>query len=151
MTLDIKRILVPRGVTACLLSGLLLLPAAAMAQDSPMKQTTPGRSVFGTYCATCHGTAARGDGPLASSMTRKPANLTEIAKRNGGEFPTELVFRTIDGRQPVRGHGGPDMPVWGDAFSKSREAGDAARVKEVIQSLVDYLASIQLRPAHEQQ
>ena len=116
-----------------------------------MKQTTPGAEVFRTYCATCHGDSARGDGPLAPSMKRKPANLTEIAKRNGGQFPSDLVFRTIDGRQPVRGHGGPDMPVWGDAFEKSREAGDAERVKTVIQSLVDYLESIQLRPAHDQQ
>jgi hypothetical protein len=51
----------------------------------------------------------------------------------------------------VRGHGGPDMPVWGDAFEKSREAGDQERVKSVIQSLVDYLESIQLRPTHDQQ
>jgi nucleotide-binding universal stress UspA family protein/mono/diheme cytochrome c family protein len=136
---------------ATMIAALLLLPAAAAAQDEPMKQTTPGGEVFRTYCATCHGTSARGDGPLAASMKRKPANLTEIAKRNGGEFPTELVFKTIDGRQPVRGHGGPDMPVWGDAFSRSREAGDQERVKAVIQSLVEYLGSIQLRQAHEQQ
>jgi hypothetical protein len=84
-------------------------------------------------------------------MTRKPANLTEIAKRNGGQFPTELVFRTIDGRQPVRGHGGPDMPVWGDVFTRSRDAGDAERVKAVIQSLVEFLDSIQVRPAPEPQ
>ena len=51
----------------------------------------------------------------------------------------------------MRGHGGPDMPVWGDAFERSREAGDQARVKSVIQSLVDYLGSIQLRPANDQQ
>ena len=43
------------------------------------------------------------------------------------------------------------MPVWGDVFAKSREAGDDERVKGVIQSLVEYLESIQLRPAHEQQ
>jgi hypothetical protein len=42
------------------------------------------------------------------------------------------------------------MPVWGDAFAKSRDGGDADRVKAVIQSLVDYLDSLQLRPAHEQ-
>jgi hypothetical protein len=42
------------------------------------------------------------------------------------------------------------MPAWGDAFTKSREAGDEERVKSVIQALVDYLDSIQLRPAHEQ-
>ena len=64
-------------------------------------------------------------------------------------FPSELVFKVIDGRQQVRGHGGPDMPVWGDVFTRSRDAGDADRVKAVIDSLVDYLGSIQLRPGHE--
>jgi hypothetical protein len=84
-------------------------------------------------------------------MRRKPPNLAELAKRNGGLFPSELVFKTIDGRQPIRGHGGPDMPVWGDAFAKSREAGDRDRVNAVIQSLVEYLDSIQLRAANNQQ
>jgi mono/diheme cytochrome c family protein len=122
----------------------LLLPGAAAAQE-PLKQTVPGGELYRTYCATCHGTAAKGDGPLASSMRRKPADLTEIAKRNGGEYPPDLVFRTIDGRKPVRGHGGPDMPVWGDAFERARDGGDAERVKKMIQSLVDYLDSIQSR------
>jgi nucleotide-binding universal stress UspA family protein/mono/diheme cytochrome c family protein len=135
---------------AAVIAAMLMLPSAASAQE-PSRQTTPGAETFRTYCATCHGTSARGDGPLASSMRRKPANLTEIAKRNGGAFPSELVFKVIDGRQPVRGHGGPDMPAWGDAFSKSREAGDDERVKSVIQALVEYLDSIQLRPAHDQQ
>lgn len=133
------------------IAAMLLAPRVAAAQELVQsRQTTPGGTVFQTYCASCHGTTARGDGPLAANMIRKPSNLIEIARRNGGVFPSELVFRTIDGRQPIRGHGGPDMPVWGDAFSRSREAGDAARVKAVIQSLVDYLESIQLRPAHEQ-
>lgn len=144
----VKRIAFAAGV---MLAALMIAPLPASAQDQPMKQSTPGAEVFRMYCASCHGTGARGDGPVAAAMNKKPANLTEIAKRNGGQFPSDLVFRTIDGRQPVRGHGGPDMPVWGDAFSKSREAGDAERVKNVIQSLVDYLESIQLRPAHEQQ
>ncbi|HEX8028529.1 MAG TPA: universal stress protein [Vicinamibacterales bacterium] len=132
---------------AAVLAFLTLLPVTASAQE--MKQVVPGSEVFRTYCATCHGTSARGDGPLASSMKRKPANLTEIAKRNGGEFPSEVVFKIIDGRQPVRGHGGADMPVWGDAFSRSREAGDEERVKTVIQSLVEYLATLQIRASHE--
>jgi nucleotide-binding universal stress UspA family protein/mono/diheme cytochrome c family protein len=137
-------------VATILVAGVMLAPGwvtAANAQE--YKQSTSGAEVFRTYCASCHGTSARGDGPLASSMTRKPANLTEIAKRNGGQFPTELVVKTIDGRQPVRGHGGPEMPVWGDVFVRSREAGDADRVKAVIKSLADYLESIQLRPAHQ--
>ena len=127
--------------------ALLLLPAPALAQ-SEVKQAIAGGELFRTYCAACHGTAARGDGPLASSMTRKPADLTEIAKRNGGVFPSELVFRTIDGKKPVRGHGGPDMPVWGDAFARSRDGGDEQKVRRMIQSLVDYLESVQARAVH---
>ena len=139
-------------VAAILLAGAMLAPglaATASAQET-YNQVTSGAEVFRTYCATCHGTAARGDGPLAGVMKKKPSNLTELAKRNGGVFPSEMVFLTIDGRQPVRGHGGPDMPVWGDTFAKSREAGDANHVKAMIQSLVDHLESIQLRPTHDQ-
>ena len=139
-------------VASILVAGVMLAPGLVTpASAQEYKQTTTGREVFRTYCASCHGETARGDGPLASSMRRKPANLTEIAKRNGGQYPADLVFRTIDGQQPVRGHGGPDMPVWGDVFTRSRDAGDAERVKAVIQSLVEYLDSIQLRQAHEQQ
>jgi mono/diheme cytochrome c family protein len=158
MTLDIKRIFVPRkgdfaGLVAAsmMAAGVTLAPGLVTTVSAQTyQQSTPGAEVFRTYCATCHGTSARGDGPLASSMKKKPANLTEIAKRNGGLFPSDLVFKTIDGRQPVRGHGGPDMPVWGDAFTKSREAGDAERVKAVIDSLVSYLEGLQLRATHEQ-
>jgi mono/diheme cytochrome c family protein len=135
---------------AAIFAALLLAPAPASAQEEVNKQSTPGAEVYRTYCVSCHGPAALGDGPLAASMTKKPANLTEIAKRNGGVFPSDLVFRTIDGRNKVRGHGGPDMPEWGEAFAKSREAGDVERVTKVIQSLVDYLESLQQRPAHDQ-
>jgi len=103
-----------------------------------------GADLFRTYCIVCHGQTGVGDGPLASSLRRKPANLTEIAKRNGGEYPSQLIFRVIDGRQPVRGHGGPDMPTWGDAFSRTIEGGDEQSVRERIDALVKYLESIQV-------
>lgn len=143
------------ALVAGLLTAALLLPigvtrAYAQAPQEPaaaeMRQRVTGAEVYRTYCATCHGASARGDGPLAISMRRKPPNLTEAAKRNGGLFPSDMVFRTIDGRQPLRGHGGPDMPVWGDAFSRSRDGGDANSIKETIESLVEFIESIQLRP-----
>jgi nucleotide-binding universal stress UspA family protein/mono/diheme cytochrome c family protein len=136
---------------AVLIGGLLLTSHNAAAQtpvQPKMTQAVAGGELYRTYCAVCHGATARGDGQLASSMVRKPADLTEIAKRNGGVFPTELVFRTIDGKNPVRGHGGADMPVWGDAFARSRDGGDPESVKRMIQSLVDYLDSIQARVVH---
>ena len=142
----------PAGAAAmCAVGALmlaLLLPAPGFAQPTEVKQAIHGGELFRTYCVACHGTAARGDGPLASAMTRKPADLTEIAKRNGGLYPSELVFRTIDGKKPVRGHGGPDMPVWGDAFARSRDGGDGETVRRMIQSLVDYLETLQARTVH---
>jgi mono/diheme cytochrome c family protein len=148
MTMDLAQKLT--AAAAALVIGGWLTPVSASAQTAPpaMKQGVAGAEIYRTYCTSCHGTAARGDGPLASNMIRKPADLTEIAKRNGGMYPSELVFRTIDGKRPVRGHGGPDMPVWGDAFARSRDGGGPEQVKSIIQSLVDYLESIQARPVH---
>ncbi len=139
-------------LAAILLSPLAVTPASEQeptAQpQTEMRQRVTGGEVFRTYCATCHGRSGRGDGLLASSMQRKPADLTEIAKRNGGEYPSEIVFRTIDGKTPVRGHGGPGMPVWGDAFARSHDGGDATTVKERIDSLVDFIRTLQVKPVH---
>ena len=135
------------SLVAAVLLGVTVATPAHPATDD---QTTPkhaalGGYLFKTYCASCHGTSARGDGPLASAMNRKPANLTEIAKRQKGVFPRELVFKIIDGRTRVPGHGGPDMPVWGDAFLRTNEAADEASVRDRIQALVDYLETMQAR------
>ena len=136
--------------TIALAALLLVAPLAATpaAAQSEGRQRVTGGEIFRTYCATCHGPTGRGDGPLAGSMRRRPADLTEIAKRNGGEYPSDVVFRTIDGKEPVRGHGGPDMPVWGDAFARSHDGGDAATVKERIESLVEHIRTLQVKPVH---
>ncbi|HUE86101.1 MAG TPA: c-type cytochrome [Vicinamibacterales bacterium] len=134
---------------ACLASaalfGVTLMagePRATREQAAP-NHAALGGYLFKTYCATCHGTTARGDGPLADSMRRRPSNLTEISKRNKGAYPKDLVYRIIDGRQKVSGHGGPDMPVWGDAFMRTADTTDEASVKHRIQALVDYLETVQ--------
>jgi hypothetical protein len=97
------------------------------------------------YGGSCHGTSGRGDGPLAASLRRAPPNLTEITKRHKGTFPSELIFKIIDGRQRVAGHGGPDMPVWGDAFMRTSDASDQDSVRYRIQALVDYLETVQAK------
>ena len=128
-------------VTGLSLAGVLLAGRA----DAQSTSAATGDYLFRTYCAACHGTSAKGDGPLAESMRRRPANLTEIGKRNQGVFSADQVFKTIDGRTPVKGHGGPDMPVWGDVFSKSSDGGDPAVVEARIKALVSYLESIQVK------
>lgn len=102
-----------------------------------------GSAIFENYCAACHGRSARGDGPLADSLKTRPADLTMMAKRNGGSFSADQASKIIDGRNPVKGHGGGDMPIWGDAFAKST---DPMPVEEKIRRLVMYLQSIQVKP-----
>jgi mono/diheme cytochrome c family protein len=123
-------------------------PTAASAQQTTQTAEavllgTGGDALFKTYCASCHGKSAKGDGPLADSLRYRPPDLTLIAKRNKGKFDSEKVYRIIDGREPVKGHGGTDMPVWGDAFKRSVDGYSEKAVKERIQALADYLKSIQ--------
>lgn len=132
------------GMAAAALLAVAMSGGGAPAEaQQPGNHAAIGSYLYKTYCATCHGTAARGDGPLAESMRRRPANLTEIAKRNKGTFDRTMVFNVIDGRAKVPGHGGPDMPVWGDAFMRTSETSDEASVKHRIDALVDYLETLQ--------
>jgi len=132
------------GQRLVLLASILsLLVVGAAGGTQPTTSESGGSAIFGLYCASCHGVRATGNGPLASMLHRRPPDLTLIAVRNGGTFPTERVARTIDGRAPIKGHGGGEMPVWGDAFSRSS---DPAPPSEKIAQLVSFLASIQAKP-----
>jgi mono/diheme cytochrome c family protein len=105
-----------------------------------------GSQLFRTYCATCHGATARGNGPLADQLRRMPPDLTQFTRRNGGMFPRERVYRIIDGRD-VPSHGDREMPVWGDIFKTMPGASIEAAVKARIDAIVRYLEGIQERPA----
>jgi mono/diheme cytochrome c family protein len=105
-----------------------------------------GRAQFATYCASCHGASAGGDGPIGLLLKRRPADLTTFAARNGGRFDPELVYQIIDGRKPAKGHGGADMPVWGDAFSKSVDGSSPGAIKDRIDAIVRWLQTIQRKP-----
>jgi mono/diheme cytochrome c family protein len=103
-----------------------------------------GAALFRTYCASCHGSDARGAGPVAS-LRQLPPNLTTFAMRNGGVFPSERLMQIIDGRD-IPSHGDRDMPVWGDAFKRTRGGLSAQAIKDRINAIVGYLAGIQERP-----
>ncbi len=137
---------------------LLVLAALATFLSAPAWAQTPaaaapaeesrvgGKSVFTIYCASCHGEAGRGDGPVANFLKRRPADLAQITLRNKGTFPSDRVYAMIDGRQVVKTHGDSQMPVWGDAFAKSVTDADERGIKAKIDALVDYLESLQERP-----
>ena len=104
-----------------------------------------GPALFKTYCASCHGAGAKGDGPVAHALAYQPADLTQIAAHARGRFDRPLVHRIIDGRNPVKGHGGPDMPLWGDAFKLTGEGYKDDEVQAKIEQLVEYLETLQPR------
>ena len=132
------------SVSAMLLAVLSATTRAQSdAAQSDGASAIMGKQSFRSYCASCHGTEARGDGSVAEYLKVKPADLTQISQRNSGEFPFEQVFQTIDGRKPARGHGKRDMPIWGDAFKLTRDNPDEEAVKEKITDLVHFLQSIQ--------
>lgn len=114
---------------------------AEVGAQTPGQPGFSGATLFSNYCATCHGANATGDGPLGKMLRKSPADLTLLAKRNGGVFSPEMVARIIDGSKPLAGHGGGDMPAWGDAFGRSADGPNSTPGK--IQAIVKYLETIQ--------
>ena len=125
-------------------AALVMVGAGSLAfgGDNPSSSIS-GQATYMTYCAVCHGVAARGDGPLADQLRVRPPDLTLLAKRSGGRFDEETVRRIIDGRKPVKGHGGPDMPVWGDVFKNTADGYSDAAVREKVTGVVEHLRSLQ--------
>lgn len=105
-----------------------------------------GARLFVTYCASCHGKDGRGHGIVTGELRHAPPDLTKFTASNGGVFPRERLYRIIDGRG-VAAHGDRDMPVWGDAFARSRENLTDAGITARIDAIVGYLEAIQERAA----
>lgn len=71
-----------------------------------------GKREFNANCAVCHGTDAKGNGPVVDMLRKRPPDLTQLARQNGGVFPIARLYEVIDG-QNVPSHGTRDMPIWG--------------------------------------
>jgi len=127
------------------LAGLLMCAGVwgqAPQEGEHLIPSLDGHALFLTYCAVCHGKAADGTGPMAAILKVRVADLTGIAKRNGGRFPFERIERRIDGTEAAgAGHGTKEMPIWGPIFSQVTSDQDFGKVR--IYNLTKYLQSIQ--------
>lgn len=105
-----------------------------------------GEKYFVRYCASCHGMTGAGDGPVAHSLTKAPANLRLLSDKYGWPLPAARLADLIDGREAVRAHGTAEMPVWGERFYAQGE-GERGEVgiSEVLRKIVAYLETIQDR------
>jgi mono/diheme cytochrome c family protein len=124
---------------------LACLAIASTAGPASAQNRYSGAADFQTYCASCHGSGAKGDGIIAKSLPKQPPDLTLLAKRNNDLFPEDKVFKMIDGRTPGSSHAGADMPVWGDVFAKSSESPGAESTAARIKAMTQYLETIQAK------
>jgi mono/diheme cytochrome c family protein len=95
--------------------------------------------VYREYCAVCHGSDAKGNGPAAAALKAKPTDLTQISRKNEGKYPEVRVQRVINGEDDVLAHGSRDMPIWGQIFRQ----GQPDRGQLRIYNLVRYIEQIQ--------
>ncbi len=108
-----------------------------------------GAQEYKDNCARCHGGGAKGNGPDANEKPGyRPADLTQIARRNGGKFPRQAIYDIIDGgkRLPEHYNFNSPMPLWGLSFQlrgKEYTEESEAAVKGRIDALLNYLESIQ--------
>src|ERR1019366_6246280 len=124
----------------------------AQNESRPVVQKTPagrtsassGKEMYRAYCAACHGTDGKGDGPASAALKSWPLDLTDLAKRNAGKFPELRVFGAINGDLRVTAHGSKDMPTWGAVFAQM-DGTDVARVKLRIRNLTRYIESLQVK------
>jgi mono/diheme cytochrome c family protein len=126
------------SVAAGLVLGLAM-SAPAFAADAAEK------ALFTQYCGACHGPNGKGDGVMSGFLKMKPADLTQIAKKNGGTFPVNKTIQFIDGTKDVRAHGNPDMPVWGEVFKAQTKDSPTqqAEIRGKILMITNYIGSIQ--------
>lgn len=104
-----------------------------------------GQELYARFCASCHGAAGRGDGPVAGSFKIEVPDLTLIARRAKGVYPREQIERIIDGRHIIAAHGSRTMPVWGEDFGRLELGNPEAErgTRLIIQRLADYVWLLQ--------
>ena len=128
--------------------------AAAQAEDVDIS-----KSKFQSSCASCHGTDAKGKGPVSDQLKIPPRDLTMLAKNNNGVFPINAVYETIYGSKTIPAHGNREMPIWGERFNPivnlphsvdpsywtmaGPEQSPEVVVRKRILAVIDYLSRVQ--------
>lgn len=77
------------GWRVALMAGCLGLAACEMPGEPDA--VGRGKTAFQSNCATCHGIAGRGGGPVSAP------SLVTLAAGNGGRFPAQYVVDVVEG------------------------------------------------------
>lgn len=104
-----------------------------------------GKLSYRHYCAVCHGLDGKGTGDMAKVLKVKPDDLTQLGAKNEGIFLFWDVYRAIDGRKEIWGHGPRDMPIWGPVLKAEAGPDRGTELQAYVRMLeiVYYIESIQ--------
>jgi mono/diheme cytochrome c family protein len=135
-----------------ILNGMAISNVALGQNAAPTVKRVPiantpsnsGKAMFESYCAVCHGKDGKGDGPAASAMKIPPFDLTTLAQKNGGKYPSSHVSAVLKGQAVTVSHGNQEMPVWGPLFSTLSQ-GNQGQVQQRIANLVSYVETLQVK------
>jgi len=137
------------GIPVVAIALALTMPAQDQSktiEHVPIKSMSPasGKGMYTTYCAVCHGTDGKGNGPAASALKMPPADLTMLSKNNGGKYPSLKVESAIGGDANVPAHGSKEMPIWGSLF-QAISGGHESEVQQRIVNLDRYIETLQAK------
>lgn len=129
--------------------AVLALAVAGLGQkvkqtSAPPTPAASGQDMYVSYCAACHGADLKGGGPAAGALKVAPTDLTTLARRHGGKFPTLHVSHVIAGDEMYAAHGSKDMPIWGPTF-RALSQNDKSVVMLRIDNLTKYIEAHQVK------
>jgi len=112
----------------------------------PVTKTNPtdGKQMYASYCAPCHGTDARGSGPVAPAMKTPPSDLTLLSRMNHGKYPSAHVMSVLQSGTDIPSHGNTGMPVWGPILANMNQTQSHESLLRM-SNLSRYLESMQVK------
>jgi cytochrome c oxidase cbb3-type subunit 2 len=122
----ISIILILLAGTASLVTGRQTSAGASATNENA---PSPGKSIYASKCATCHGEDGKGDGIAASLLHPRPRDLTsgkfKIRSTESGSIPTdEDLLKTLR-----NGLHGTAMPDWKDFLGEDSLKAVVAYIK----------------------
>ncbi len=93
--------------------GHWMAPEDAVKRENPVAASAEsrvrGKQLYAANCASCHGAAGRGDGPVGAALKPKPANLAAMA----GQHPDgDFAWKIANGRGT--------MPAWKGTLTENQ-------------------------------
>ncbi len=81
-------------------------PKATISSD-----TQTGQTLYENFCLSCHGPAGKGDGPAASTLQPRPADLAALLQTHDDKY---LAARISEGKE------GTAMVAWKNVLSEAQ-------------------------------